>query len=141
MKITHFPNQEIDVVWHRVKEYFEGCAEYTYGRFTANDIRNAVKKNPNQQLWIAHEEDKIFGFVITEPMEYPQLKSLIMHFTGGTELELWKEDMLKTIQGFAHSTGCDIIESLGRNGWGKVFKDDGFKSRFTFYELPVQEIV
>ena len=110
MKITHFPNQEVDVVWHIVKEYFEGCAEYTYGRFTANDIRNAVKKNPNQQLWIAHEEDKIFGFVITEPMEYPQLKSLIMHFTGGTELELWKEDMLKTIQGFAYSTGCDIIE-------------------------------
>jgi hypothetical protein len=63
-----------------------------------------------------------------------------MHFTGGEELNLWKEDMLKTIQGFAYSQGCDIIESLGRGGWGKIFKGDGFDSKFVFYELPVKEI-
>jgi len=48
--------------------------------------------------------------------------------------------MIQTIQKFSYTIGCDIIESLGRGGWGKVFKDDGFQSRFMFYELPVQEI-
>jgi|TARA_R110000803_G_scaffold181749_2_gene244153 hypothetical protein len=140
VKITHYPNQEVDTIWHKVKDYFEATAEYTYGRYTANDIRTGIKSNSNQQLWIAHEEGKVFGFVVTEPLQYPQLKSLIMHFTGGEELNLWKEDMLKTIQGFAYSQGCDIIESLGRGGWGKIFKGDGFDSKFVFYELPVKEI-
>jgi len=83
----------------------------------------------------------IYGFVITEPLEYPQIKSLIMHFTGGIELKLWKDDMIKTIQQFGLAIGCDIIESLGRGGWGKVFKDDGYKKRFVAYELPVEETV
>jgi len=141
MEITQYPNQEVDVIWHRVKEYFDGAAEYTYGRYTAKDIRNKVKNNPNTQLWIAHEGAEIFGFVLTEPTEYPQLKALVMHFTGGIELNKWKPDMLKTIQGYAHSTGCDTIESLGRSGWGKIFKEDGFKARFTYYELPIEGIV
>lgn len=141
MVITQYPNQDVDTIWHKVKDYFEATAEYTYGRYTGNDIRMAIQKNHKQQLWIAHDEGKIFGFVVTEPMAYPQLKSLIMHFTGGEDLHLWKDDMLKTIQGFAHTTGCDIIESLGRSGWGKIFKGDGFDSKFVFYELPVKEIV
>ena len=141
MKITQFPNQDVDTIYYKIKDYLEGCAEYTYGRFTAQDIKNNIKNNSHQQLWIAHKEDKIYGFVVTQPTQYPQKKVLDMVFTGGIELELWKEDMLKTIQGFAKSTGCEVIESQGRKGWGKVFKEDGFESRFTFYELPVEEIV
>jgi len=140
MQITKLPNHEIDAVWFQIKEYVEGAAKYTYGRFTANDIKNGLKRNLNQQLWIAHEDNTIYGFVVTEPLDYPQLRSMIMHFTGGFDLHLWKDDMIQTIQKFSYTIGCDIIESLGRGGWGKVFKDDGFQSRFMFYELPVQEI-
>ena len=74
MKITHYPNQEVDTIWHKVKDYFEATAEYTYGRYTANDIRTGIKSNSEKQLWIAHEEGKVFGFVVTEPLQYPQLK-------------------------------------------------------------------
>ena len=110
MKITHFPNQDVDTIYYKIKDYLEGCAEYTYGRFTAQDIKNNIKNNSHQQLWIAHKEDKIYGFVVTQPTQYTQKKVLDMVFTGGIELELWKEDMLKTIQGFAKSTGCEVIE-------------------------------
>lgn len=140
MQISGISNQQIDSIWHQIKGYVEGAAKYTYGRFTANDIRNKLKQNANQQLWIAHQDQVIYGFVITEPMEYPQLKALVMHFVGGIEMALWKKDMLQTIQKFSSAIGCDIIESYGRGGWAKIFKDDGFKSQFMFYELPVQEI-
>ena len=140
MTITPLDNTQVDYLWHKLKPYFEGAAEYTYGRFTANDIRTKLKNSPTQQLWIAHEEEDVYGFVITQPSDYPQLRALVMHFTGGTGLMKWKSQMLSTLQEYARNNGCDIIESFGRGGWGKVFKDDGFKSRFVFYELPVEAV-
>lgn len=141
MQITIIPNHEVDNIWNQIKDYAEGAAKYTYGRFTANDIRNGIKNNLNQQLWVAHDDGVIYGFVVTEPLDYPQLKSMIMYFTGGFDLHLWKYDMLSTIQKFAYSIGCDIIESQGRPGWERLFKNDGYKKRFVAYELPVEETV
>jgi hypothetical protein len=137
MDITFIEQKNIDKIWHKVKGFAEDAAEYTYGRFTANDIRTNLKNN-HQQLWIAHEGDEVYGFVVTEPTDYPQMKALIMHFTAGKEVLLWKDEMLKWIRAFAKEQGCEIIESYGRVGWSKVFKDDGFQKRFMFYELPVE---
>lgn len=139
MQITALPNDKIDLVWHRIKEFAEQAAKYTYGRFTANDIRYSVKTKP-QQFWLAHKDEEVYGFVVTEISDYPQMRSLIMHFTAGKELLLWKNLMLEEIQNFAHINGCDVIESMGRAGWAKVFEQDGFEKRFMFYELPVKKV-
>lgn len=136
MEITPVENHQIDFLWSRVKPYFEQVAETTHGRFTANDIRQRVKTT-KQQLWIAHEGEEVYGFVITQCTDYPQMRCLVMHFTAGRELFKWKDAMLKTIQEFARNNGCEAIESFGRAGWAKVFKEDGYKAMQTFYELPV----
>ena len=91
-----------------------------------------------QELWIAFENEVIYGVVVTEIVEYPQMKALVMHFTGGKELPKWKDEMLALLQKYARDKQCSIIESYGRRGWGNVFKNDGYKERFTFYELPVE---
>lgn len=137
MEISVVSKENIDGVWLMIKDYAKGAADYTYGRFTANDIRTGLKTK-NQQLWIAHEDEEALGFVVTQISDYPQMRSLIMHFTGGKELPKWKSMMLEELQNFAYNNGCDVIESQGRKGWGKVFKDDGFKECFMFYELPVK---
>jgi hypothetical protein len=46
--------------------------------------------------------------------------------------------MLELLQRFAKDHGCSVIESYGRPGWEKVFKNDGYKEVFKFYELPVE---
>lgn len=124
-------------VWPLIKEYMDGAAKYTYGRFTTEDILVGLIRG-GQELWIAYEDEKIYGAVVTEFMQYPQMKTLVMHFTGGIELPRWKNEMLELLQRFAQDNECKIIESYGRPGWAKVFEDDGYKSRFTFYELPVE---
>jgi hypothetical protein len=65
--------------------------------------------------------------------------ALVMHFTGGEQLPKWKNEMLELLQRFAKDNNCTTIESYGRRGWERVFKNDGFKSRFMFYELPVEK--
>jgi len=81
---------------------------------------------------------QIYGFVVTEIVTYPQMKTLMMHFTGGVHLNKWKDNMLKTLQEFAKELDCKVIESYGRKGWGKVFEQDGYKPRFIYYELPLE---
>ncbi|MBL4756045.1 MAG: hypothetical protein JKY52_20930 [Flavobacteriales bacterium] len=136
MDITVVANTDVDKVWSRIEGYAEGCAKYTYGRFTANDIRTGIRKGV-QTLWVAHEGERILGFVVTELQDYPQLRALVMHFTGGVRLNKWKSSMLAKIQEHAKMNGADRIESYGREGWAKVFEKDGFKSLHNFYELPV----
>lgn len=137
MKVSLVRPEDYDNFWHLIKDYMEGAAKYTYGRFTVDDILHRIKTKP-QQLWIAYD-DKVYGAVITEISQYPQMKSLVMHFTGGIELPKWKDEMLALLRLFAKDQGCKTIESFGRTGWKRIFKNDGFKSQFMFYELPVEE--
>ena len=137
MKASIVLPEDYDNFWHLIQEYMEGAAKYTYGRFTVDDILEGLKTK-DQQLWVAYD-DKVYGAVVTEIAEYPQMKSLVMHFTGGIELPKWKDEMLTLLRRFAKDQGCKTIESFGRTGWKRIFKNDGFKSQFIFYELPLEE--
>ena len=134
------PIEHIEIVWPNIKDFIHGAAEYTFGRFSAFDIKNElIRRGNEQQLWVAFEDkDNFYGAVITEVYEYPQISALIMHFTGGKRLSKWKKPMLELLQKFARDNNCSVIESYGRPGWGKVFEKDGYKQRFIFYELPVE---
>jgi len=135
MQVSLVLPEHYDLVWPDIHEYMEGAAKYTFGRFEADDIKAGLYEG-KQQLWIAFD-DTIKGAVITEIVTYPRMNTLVMHFTGGIDLKSWKADMLALLQQFARDRGCNSIESYGRRGWERVFKNDGFKSRFMFYELPV----
>lgn len=137
MYITLIPKEDYHLIFNAIDPYIVGAAKYTHGRYSAQDIKDTLYKT-NQHLWIAYEDTVVYGFVVTDFVEYPQIKTLIMHFTGGKQLPKWKNEMLEVLQSFAKVNGCDIIESYGRPGWAKVFKNDGYKQKFIFYELPVE---
>ena len=138
-KTTIVPKEHIADVWPEIEKYAERCARYTYGRFTAKDmLKNLLIKD--QQLWVSFnaETKVIMGFLITEVTEYPQAKMLTLHFTGGKDFKSWVSDGLPKIQKFARDNGCIKLESYGRAGWEKMWKDYGYKKRLVFYELPVE---
>jgi len=140
MQASLIPTEHIPDVWSKIEEYMQGAADYTYGRFTKEDILAGTLTKP-QQLWIAFDEqdnNAIYGAVVTEIIDYPRMRALVMHFTGGKDLPKWKTEMLSLLRRFSKDQGCSIIESYGRPGWEKVFKDDGYRKPFTFYELPVE---
>jgi hypothetical protein len=138
MQVSLVPTEYIELVWPNISNYIEGAAKYTYGRYTAFDIKYDLYNNEKQQLWIAFKDRNYYGAVVTEVCEYPQMRALVMHFTGGKNLLEWKTPMLKVLKQFAKENGCNVIESYGRPGWGKIFKKDGYEQKFIFYELPVE---
>ena len=137
MNILLVNKEDYTKVFPKLEFYLEKAAKYTYGRFSANDIKNDLLTK-QQQLWIAFNELDTYGFVVTEVIQYPKIKTLLMHFTAGKELVKWKDVMLKDLQTFGKDNDCKMIESYGRPGWAKVFKNDGYKQQFIFYELPLE---
>jgi len=136
MEVSLVPREYIDGCWGQIEGYLEGAAKYTYGRFSVDDIKDCIT-DYDYQLWIAFEDDKIYGAVVTEIVQYPRCKMLAMQFTGGIELKKWKGPMLSLLKRWARDNGCDKIESPGRPGWARVFKNDGYEAKFITYELPV----
>ena len=137
MNILLIKKEDYSKVFPLIEQYLEAAAKYTYGRYLAEDIKTGLLLQ-NQQLWIPYEGTDIYGFVVTQEIIYPQMKTLVMHFTAGKELPKWKNEMLAEIKYFAKLNGCNLLESYGRKGWAKVFKNDGYNTKFIFYELPVE---
>lgn len=131
------PPEYVDACWGKVENYLNKAADYTFGRYTASDIYEAVKDGDNV-LWVAFEEENIKGAVVTDLVTYPKKRALCMQFCGGTELKEWKEPMLSLLRKYAKDMGCDVIESTARRGWAKVFEHDGYKPHWVTFELPLE---
>lgn len=132
------PREYLNAVWPHVREHLSRAAEYTYGRYTDEDIYGMLATRDDLQLWaVADEQLKCYGAVVTGYTIYPRKMALTMHFCGGYKLELWKDMMLACIRDWAKQTGCTCLELSGRRGWEKIFTDDGLKVRWVVCELPL----
>lgn len=136
IEVSLVPPQYVDSCWGKIENFITKAAEYTYGRFTTSNIYDMVKEG-DYQLWIAFDEDKFKGAVVTNIVTYPQRKLLCMQFCGGEELKDWKDPMLSILRRFAKDLGCDGIESTARPGWAKIFQNDGYAANWVTFELPL----
>lgn len=136
IQVSMVPSQYVDTCWKEIEPYMEKAAEYTYGRYTSDDIYDSLKEY-DHQLWVAFDGGKIKGAVVTNIITYPKRKILCMSFCGGVELKDWKDPMLELLKKFAKDVGCDGIEATARRGWAKVFENDGYKGHWVTFELPI----
>ena len=133
MKITLVPPEHVFNVWPDIRGYLEPAVETSHGRWTMEHLL-AVLCNGRSQLWIAFDDEKIWGALTTEITQYPAKKCLAMHFLGGVSFDEWYSDMLKQISLFGKETDCDGIEGTARFGFWKFLKQDGFEKCAAFYE-------
>ena len=100
-------------------------------------MKHGVLTNPAQQLWVAFDDRGMVGFWITEIYDYPQKRVLMLHFVGGKDFHSWRVVGFPILLKFCKEHGCEVMESYGRPGWKKFWEAEGYKARFVFYELPV----
>ena len=136
MQVSMVPSDMVNTCWDQIEKYLQGAAKYTYGRYTADDMREMVEDG-SHQLWVAFEDGKIYGAVITTISSYPRKRFLSLAFCGGVQLKLWKDPILDILRRFAKDMACDAIESTARPGWERIFKTDGYKKHWVAFELPV----
>jgi len=132
------PTEFVDNVWPDVYGYMDNVAKRTHGRYEADDIKTLVT-DYDHNLWIAFDESKILGAVVTCILHYPRKSFLSCPFVTGEDFSLWKKPMLDLLQKWAKDNDCDGLESTARIGWSKVFRDDGYKPLWQTFELPAAE--
>lgn len=137
MMVSLVPKQYVHQCWPNIEGFMEKAADYTYGRYHAEDIYDLVSQRDDYHLWVAFDGDKHYGAVVSNFVSYPNKRVLALQFCGGEQLALWKTDMLELLKRWARDTNCEAIESTGRKGWMKIFEDDGYKFQWLTYELPI----
>ena len=138
MEVSLIPPQLVEGLWPRIFPHLSKAAEYTFGRYEPEDILEFVLAG-EAHLWAVLDDEDIIGITITRFWQYPRKKCLDMVFIGGDEGFSWKDPMLKMLQHWARDNGCDVIESSGRPGFARAFRDDGYRMLWQVYELPVAE--
>lgn len=139
IEVSMVPKEYVNTCWDKVVPFMDKAADYTYGRYTSDDIHDSIM-DYDHILWVAFNESKIKGAVVTNTVAYPKRKLLCMSFCGGEDLHEWKTPMLALLQRYARDTGCDGIEATARRGWAKIFENDGFKGHWVTFELPIQGV-
>ena len=138
VQVSAVPTGYTESIWPQVEAFVAGAAEYTYDRYTSDDILDLIL-HYDHALWVAFEGDKTLGVVVTSFLEYPRARYLNMLFCGGEDISRWKDPMLSLLRRWARDNGCDGIESTGRPGWAKIFKLDGHTPVWHTYQLPVDD--
>jgi len=76
----------------------------------------------DSQLWVAGA-DEVLGAVVTEVIQYPQCKKMVIHLCAGTGLNEWMQEGLGAIEELAEKSECTAVTIYGRAGWKKLLKD------------------
>ena len=140
MKIALIPPGMVVDTIPQLLPYLKMSEEQTRGRATVDDILKFVL-NGQMQLWIGHEEGRIYGHVITEIKEYPRRKMLVAQYCAWepNHMQYMEDEMFDLLNRFAKDTGCSGIEFVGRPGWRDQAKKYGFEVQSVMYQKFFKE--
>lgn len=137
MKVSLVPPDMVVAVYPKIFRYLQRAADYTFGRYEPEDIVELASAG-GAELWVAADEE-VKGISVTRAVTYPRKKCLEVIFISGEDLCEWRAPMLGVLQHWAHDSGCACIESSGRPGFSRVFKDDGYRLLWQVFELPAAD--
>lgn len=99
--------------FERLKPQIAAALEYAGGTHTLDDVRDFLAAG-RVQIWPG-----VDSVVITEFVEFPQMRTLNYWLAGGDMAEL--VDMENCIAPWAKAHGCTRITLHGRKGWERTF--------------------
>jgi len=140
MRASLVPPGMVSSVIPALLPYLAESEKWSKGRASVDDILRFVL-NQQMQLWVVHEENTIYGHVITEIKEYPRCKMLVVQYCAGesNHMQYVDDEIFDLLDRFAKDAGCTGIEFVGRPGWRKQAEKYGFEVRSVMYQKFFKE--
>jgi hypothetical protein len=140
MRASLVPPGMVSSVIPALLPYLAESEKWSKGRASVDDILRFVL-NQQMQLWVVHEENTIYGHVVTEIKEYPKCKMLVVQYCAGEpdHMQYVDDEIFDLLDRFAKDTGCSGIEFVGRPGWRKQAEKYGFEVRSVMYQKFFKE--
>ena len=140
MRASLVPLGMVSSVIPALLPYLAESEKWSKGRASVDDILRFVL-NQQMQLWVVHEENTIYGHVVTEIKEYPRCKMLVVQYCAGESdhMQYVDDEIFDLLDRFAKDAGCSGIEFVGRPGWRKQAEKYGFEVRSVMYQKFFKE--
>jgi len=133
--MTLVPNGQVAQLIPALWPYLATSEEWTHGRAKVDDILRFILTG-QMQLWVGHEDNEIYGHVITEVKAYPRCKMLVIQYCAGeaNHMQYVEDQMYDLLDRFAKDAGCAGIEFVGRPGWRKSAGSHGYTVQSVTYQ-------
>lgn len=125
IEVLGIPDVRVHRFWGVVRGEVERALAYSHGEFTIDDVLERLV-GAKMQLWMVLDDDAYVGVVITEIVNYPQVRAVRFLALAGKRLDDWMEQAEKHIVGLAREWGCRVSEGYGRIGWLRKTKPLGY---------------
>jgi hypothetical protein len=108
--------------WDSVKDGLQASLDVDHNKYTLDDIKNALDAQ-KMQLWAIHDGALKCVFV-TQISNYPNRRILECLALNGKHPKQWISFLLENMYDYAKENNCDYMETGGRKGWEKMFKQN-----------------
>lgn len=137
MHICAVSSKNAPHLWDIIDDMILDALDYANGKFTIDDIHEAIL-NRDMQLWVIIDgEDIVHAVVVTQVIHYPSKKVMLFVLVSGVKFDNWKH-LLPHFELFAKDHDCTAIEFYGRTGWEKKTRELGFKKIHTVFSLDIK---
>lgn len=128
--IIGVPKDRLFELWPVLQSYLHELEGITQGRISSDDMLLDVLAG-DCALWLIYSPLKkhTYAVAVTRVLKYPNLKSVLMEFCGGSDAHLWFAKAEAELVEYARSVGADMVEALGRRGWMRLLGDDWSSER------------
>jgi hypothetical protein len=109
-------SSSIDDVWKDVKPYLEPAIAYANGKYSIDDIYEAIRDR-DMQLWVVFDNKGLCSALVTYIGIFPRRKILFISYVGGRDVHSWLPLVIENFKAFAKEKDCEQIEALCRPGW------------------------
>ena len=116
------PIEHVGALWPHVRGYLaDALARDRAGRYLPADVLHEILHG-RVKLWIEwnNETGQVDAAVITEIINYPQLRELRIWLVGGRNMTTWAKPALAMVEDFARAEGCRLVSGGLRKGWARI---------------------
>lgn len=88
------------------------------------------------QLWVVYIDDTLIAYTVTQIIDYPCSRRLVIPFVGGKHIDKWLY-LLNYIIEWGKKQSCEAIEGYGRPGWKKILQPFGVEKIHDVYRIKL----
>ena len=129
-------SKDINNWWSVAEPYITDALKYGIGEYKPEDIKELCKQQ-QMQLWLFGDNKEIKGCFVTQILNYPQLKVLLVLLLGGKNFKEYKGEVDETLLRFGKEHDCKYVEFFGRKGWGNYLKDLEYKEQVRMFSKEI----
>lgn len=139
MNIILLKQSDIDVFWSYIDRLLTDALIKSrwIERYPIDSLLDDLE-NGVLQCWIVSDEKDIHGVAITQELEYPLGKSLMVFLLSGNRMIEWYKDLNIKLAKYAKKNKIKWIDACAREGLGKKYLSNiGYKNHANHYVLGV----